>query len=113
MSRDIKEYTETFNLTLGTLRNKHLSQQNFKDMPAWKQPRYKAGKFRRIQFRDQSTIIKLADGGIVEYQVPACLVSKTWDHVIGMERWAEEYEGKLPMVQDIRRGVSCVRKYAY
>ena len=113
MSRALEEYTETFKLTLGILRNKHLSRQNFKNLPSWKQSRYQAGKFRRIKYRNQPTIIKLGDEGIVGYRVPACLVSKSWDHITGMEKWIEEYEGKLPRIKDTRRGVSCVQKYAY
>ena len=108
-----EEYIEKFKITLGILRNKHLSRQNFKDLPAWKRHDYQAGKFRRIKYRNQPTVIKLGDGGIVGYRIPACLVSKSWGHVTGMERWVEEYEEKLPKVQDVRRGVCCVRKYAY
>ena len=108
-----EEYIEEFKITLGILRNKYLSRQNFKGLPKWKQLHYQAGKFRRIKHRNQPTVIKLGDGGIVGYRVPACLVSKSWSHVTGMERWVEEYEGKLPRVQDVQRGVSCVRKYAY
>ena len=108
-----EEHTETFKLTLGILRNKHYAQQNFKNLPSWKQSHYTTGKFRRIKSRNQPTIIKLGDGGIVGYRVPAYLVSKSWNHVTGMERWVEKYEHKLPKVEDVRRGVSCVRKYAY
>ena len=109
----VTEHIEEFKLTLGVLRSKYRSHQNFRDLPTWKQLRYRAGKFRRIKPRNQPTIIKLGDGGIVGYRVPACLVSKSLEHVIGMEQWVEEYGANLPRVQDIRRGVSCVRKYAY
>ena len=71
-----EEHTETFKLMLGILRNKHHAQQNFKNLPSWKQSYYQTGKFRRIKYRNQPTIIKLGDGGIVGYRVPAFLVSR-------------------------------------
>jgi hypothetical protein len=71
------EYIEQFHkFTLGKLREKYHTQQNFKDIPTWKLEGYRVGKFRRIKIRDQPTVIKLADGGIVGYRVPAHLVDE-------------------------------------
>jgi hypothetical protein len=107
------EYIEQFHkFTLGKLRKKYHTQQNFKDIPTWKLERYRVGKFRRIKIRDQPTVIKLADGGIIGYRVPAHLVNEKLRHVTPMEKWVLKNKSKLPKTKDERRGLRCVRRYA-
>ena len=109
------EYTEKFqDVTVGKLRQSFVTRQDFpKKIPEHFVERYHAGQFRSIPYRDQLTVIRLGDGGIVGYRVPARLVSKNLEHVKGLEDWTKEFGGSLPKTNDTKRGVSCVRRYAY
>jgi hypothetical protein len=109
----VDEYTEQFNdITLGILRNKYETRQNFHKAPQWVKQRYASGKFRRIKSRVEPTAIRLADGGIIGYRVPAELVDRGLAHVERLETWAEEFSSRLPKSEDPCRGLRCVRKYA-
>jgi len=73
---------------------------------------HESGKFRRIKSRDRATVIRLADGGIVGYRVPAHLVDSSLQHAHGLETWVDEFGEWLPRKLDACRGVHCVRHYA-
>ena len=107
------EYVERFgNMTLNYLRSTFERTQNFKTTPQWIIQKYNAGHFRRIKARDVPTAIKLKDGGIVGYRLPAHLVMSDLSHVTPLEEWASRYQHKLPRAKDTSRGVHCVRRYA-
>ena len=109
----IDEYIEHFhNITYGMLRRKYEPRQNSHKMPKWMKSNHESGKFRRIKSRDQPTIIRLADGGIVGYRLPARLVDSGLQHAHGLEKWVEEFGESLPRKIDTCRGVQCVRHYA-
>lgn len=109
----MEEHTEQFNkITLGFLRNKYEQRQNFDDVPHWVKRRYASGKFRRIKSREKPTAIRLADGGVVGYLVPARLVDQCLTHVEKLETWVDEFSNGLPKNEDPCTGVLCVRRYA-
>ena len=107
-----EEYVEKFNnITLNYLRQTFDTKQNFHKTPEWVVQKYEAGHFRRINARDMPTAIKLKDGGIVGYRVPARLVAPDLSHVRPLEDWVTRFQAKLPRAKDASRGVHCVRRY--
>jgi hypothetical protein len=108
-----EEYVEKFNnITLNYLRRAFDTKQNFHKTPEWVIQKHEAGHFRRIKARDMPTAIKLKDGGIVGYRVPAHLVTPDLAHVRPLEDWVTRFQAKLPRAKDVSRGVRCVRRYA-
>src|SRR5579859_2353327 len=108
-----EEYVEKFNnITLNHLRRAFETTQNFHKTPAWVIQKYEAGRFRRIKTRDIPMAIKLKDGGIVGYRVPACLLTPDLSHVRSLEDWTTRFQTKVPQIKDASRGVRCVRRYA-
>ena len=110
----IDEYFEDFsNVSLGTLRNRYEQYQNFQKTPSWVVRDYSTGKFHRIKSKERPTVIRLSDGGVVGYRVPACLVDGSLGHVEDLEKWTAMHGAELRKTKDTTRGVSCVRKYAH
>ena len=110
----VREHAETFQaVTLGKLRQSFTTRQDFASkIPERVMNMYEAGEFRRIIYRDEPTVIRLGDGGIVGYRVPATLVSEGLQHAKNLESWVAEFGHRLPSTKDAKRGVLCVRKYA-
>jgi len=71
--------------------------------------KYKAKAFRYIPSRDKITVLRLKDGGIGGYRVPAKLVDENLDHVKNLERWVEEYGYLLLCKEDETQGILCTR----
>ena len=98
------EYVEKFdNITLNYLRRTFERTQNFDKTPEWVVQKYNAGHFRRIKSRDIPTAIKLKDGGIIGYRVPAHLVMSDLSHVTPLEEWASHSQHKPPRAKDTSR----------
>ena len=66
----------------------------------------------RARFQDKPTVIRLADGSVVGYRVPATLVDQQLMHVEPVEKWAAEFSQSSPRTSDEKRGIACVRRYA-
>jgi len=108
----MEEHIEVFNnITLRTLRLKYEQHQNFNLTPNWIKKRFVSGKFRRVQSHSHPTVIKLADGGILGYRVPATLINETLAHIQPLEQWVTKFSDQLPKYYDNKRGLECVRKY--
>jgi len=109
------EYFEDFSgISLNTLRRKYEQYQNFKKTPQWVKNRHAAGKFRRVKATDRPAVLRLKDGGIVGYRVPAHFVDESLRHVQNLEEWVvEQSESRIQKRADGTRGVDCVRRYAY
>ena len=109
----MEEHVELFkNVTLRTLRLKYERQQTFHLTPNWVKKRFYSGKFRRIESQNCPTVIKLADGGVVAYRVPANLVSETLAHIKPLEQWAKTFAHQFPTKGDKQRRLQCMRRYA-
>ena len=94
----------------GFLRYKYNLRQNFKtSVPSWVQQKYRAKAFRYISSSDKITVLRLRDGGIGGYRVPAKLVDENLNHVKKMEGWVEEYVYLLPHKEDETREILCTR----
>ena len=68
--------------------------------------------FRRIKSTDHPTVLRLKDGGIVGYRVPAHMVDQRLSHVHNLEEWVARHGRRLPKQSDGGRGICCVRRYA-
>lgn len=97
---------------MNTLRRKYEQYQNFNKTTKLVKRRYSAGKFRRIKSTDHPTVLRLKDGGIVGYRVPAHLVDQHLSHTYNLEEWAARHQRRLPKQSDGGRGIRCVRRYA-
>jgi hypothetical protein len=113
MLEQVDKYVERFgNMMLNYWHSTFERTQNFKTTPLWIIQKYNAGPFRQIKARDVPTAIKLKDGGIVGYRVPAHLVMPDLSHVTPLEEWACQFQHQLPCAKDMSREVHCVRRYA-
>lgn len=64
-----------------------------------------------VKARDMPTAIKLKDGGIVGYKVPAHLLTPDLSHVRSLEDQGTRFQTILPQTKQFR-GVHCVHRYA-
>jgi hypothetical protein len=110
-----EEYVEHFpesKLTLGKLRRKFESTQNFHKIPEWLKRKQSRGQFRQIKSRPQPTALRLKDG-FVAYRVPGQLVNGGLAHAAALEQWVNEFGDRLPREEVEGQGVRCVRDYTY
>lgn len=80
------EYVEHLqNITYELLWRMYPSRQNSHKIVKRVKSNYESGEFPRIKSRDQLTVIRLADGGIVGYRVPHALWTTVCDMYLGWE----------------------------
>jgi len=64
-------------------------------LPQMDELNHESGKFRWIKSRDQPTIIRLVDRGIVGYRLPACLMESRLQHAHGLMKCVDEFGERL------------------